>query len=295
MSFLVDIIRGWLGASGTSWIELDKQMRARLKANGIIIILILALGIVVISYFFDMMPGLQKLINDLVNAGKASINRNDELPKWWTTAGTVAFAFAGALTLLLLAMLVDGLKTHYWLDFWTVRTIRAVASEIVDSFHKGLGCPEDSRSDCKLAALVKDDRRRFNLEIFYQLANKDLVGAFNQKEKRQNVFIKWTQYYTANFVFLSFAALLSWFILLCLVKHGSPLLLGTLGAAGLCLALLWQAVGRSYKKELILLAREQVEAFFRYARSESVSTVAGSVGVCNAKRCPLQAMNNVVR
>ena len=122
-------------------------------------------------------------------------------------------------------------------------------------------------------------------DVFYYFANKDVVGAFNQKDKRGQVFVHWTKYYVFNFVMVIATLVWLWLCFLMFIRTSVWI------SAGLVLlivpmVLFWRWRGDQYRRELLELAGDQIRTFFQEVPAEVKEQAGKLVKTCSVGECP---------
>ncbi len=274
--------------TGSSWIDLDERMRAKLKFSGVISFIVLVVIVLLSLYYYIQLPPLKALVDKLIGDIATSIKTREEIPKWIITVGTFFFSIMLIVTSVFFWALIDLGKVHYKLDRLTFHIIGFVQQHILLMTREALGCPDST--ECRTKALAADltGRRRFMNDFFYHFANMDAVGAHNQKDKRRQVFLEWTKYYMFNYASIICLLILLWITFLVVIKASSVRWLGLIpGVSFVVVVCFWVQRGLAFKRSLLELAADQIRAFDRFARGDFITQARSVIGSCGEGRCPL--------
>lgn len=281
-----DLVFGTTKVEGYSWIDLDNEMRRKLKTAAVVSVLILFFIILASLYFYLKLPPLSNLVAKISGNISESVQKKGEIPSWIIWTGTFFFSVLLIITILFAWALVDFGKMHRKIDRLTFHLTPAVGKHIVGQIRKCLRCPDSDQCALKLRAKERGGMRVIMTNVFYHFANADMVGEFNQKEKRRQVFSVWTHYYLSNFVFIILTLITLWFVFLTFIRTRWWVSLIVFMLA-LLIIISWIRKGRKYKQSVEELAEDQIGAWCRFEQSKLTAQAKSIITVCKEDRCPL--------
>lgn len=291
---MIEIIKQlFTPGDSSSWVHLDERMRFRLRLWGVVSVFCMCALVVGSLYTYSRWPPIRAFLDSIMRDVQSSVKTQQKIPEWVVTVSGIWVSILVVVSSFFFWLLVDLGKMHYRLDRATFRLIRAVTNHIRSTMLERLGCPQTT--DCFLRQLTETRAgvRQFMTDVFYHFANADAVGTHNQKDKRQQVFNLWTDYYVFNYIMLIAVLMWLWVCLLVLIKVASwPAL--SLVIPTVVIGWIWRSRGVSARAKVIELAGDQIRAFFLHA-TQDVQAQAGSlVTACAADQCRLRAAPNLI-
>lgn len=279
---------------GTSWLDLDDRMKGQLRFWGAMSVIALLVLIVSSLYFYVQWVPVKAWIDSVLSDVQQSVKTKGEIPSWVVWVGGVWLMFLMPLSLLFFYFLVDLGKMHYKIDSVTFRAIPTVQKYIKFALIQNPGCPNSN--DCALRTLAasRSGSRRLMTDVFYFFTNQDQVGAFNQKDKRRQVFAYWTKYYVFNYIMVIASLAWLWFSFLMLVRTSIWISVALLAIA-VPLVVFWHWQGIQYRKGVIELAADQIRAFHQHARKQVNEQLHKTVGSCSSSGCPFGRIIEIER
>lgn len=274
----------------SSWVDLDRVMRARLKRT--------VLPLSVVALIFTLLSVYVVLVHsELGVAIRGSISLS---VSWDTLRENVGRLRLGQilLTLVLLGLVAlvfifgflffDVAKAHYRLDRLTFRLLKKTDRAITRAAKNACGCQR--APECALDKLLANvgGRIRFKRQWFYQFANENRVGGFNQEDIRKSVFDVWGNYYVFNSVMATIclllvsAAVFAASIVGALTWWAALFFLPAIVQVGV-----WWLMGRAFQPKVTLLATEQIEGWCGSAADDVLSRLRSISGRCEVFACRL--------
>jgi hypothetical protein len=285
MSLVLKVILGGLlnAPAGSDWKQLDENMRTRLKVVATLNATVMLVLLIPTVWIFC---GLQRLTGS--SPGVAGLlaflqTLNSSVP---SLVPKIAEAVYVVLCYFLVGLLIDASRFHYVLDQHSFQLLAKSRDAIVQSVHRCSPCR--SGPGCAIDALLETSNgpRHFMRNFFYHFANRDSIGAWSQSDKRREVFAAWAEYYTVNIVLPSLVIIFSG---LAIIVSGEALVPGSYNAFFMVPAigflLWWLHLGHRYGEKVTRLAADQIEAFFNYARTQSIQQLRRVVGRCGNANC----------
>lgn len=266
---------------GTSWKDLDRLMRVRIKrvlyAATTVFLLLTLLAV----YLLFLAPELE-FPADILTAAQTFISGGSALTK-----GLGGLVLAVVLYLYG-RVVVDLGRAHYRLDKRTFKLLSAVNDQIAESTKEATGCADVDGCSLDAFRSQANGQRRLIREVFYKYANRDNIGDWDQAEKRRDVFDKWAEYYMSNilmFILAVFVITAGCVAVIGEVTTGwwNVLWLIAIGGVGRW----WVTVGDRFRPILLELAEEQVRAFHRHTQSDFSDDVRTLIGGCSERECNL--------
>ena len=284
MDFLLKILSFLVPSNqGTSWIDLDKQMRKRVRLWGLTSILLLAVLILLSLYLVGFTP-IQSFTIKIKTFLTQSSQPSGKMPEWIPYLATTIAIIPVLVAIFFLTLLIDFGNIHYTLDRKTFGVIQSVDLLMRSFTLQMLGCPDTS--PCALVDLLNtvEGKRNFRDIVFYHFANQDMIGTHNQADKRRQVFDTWTQYYLVNQTMSFLLAAWLWFASFFVIV--GPL---WISIPTVCLLypiiFRWRTFGHNFQVEAETNMRQQISAFFLHANAEVFTQAASLIPTCTNPRC----------